>query len=64
MPLEQVYLPESHNPFIFDPVQDLLGSGTVGEVFRVTNADFAVPKSVSLTSEVKGVCFYMSADMF
>jgi hypothetical protein len=51
MPLEQVYPPESPNPFTFDPVQDLLGSGTVGEVFRVTHADFTVPKLVSSTSE-------------
>jgi hypothetical protein len=36
MPTEQVYAPGILVPLTFDPTADLLGSGTVGEVFKVT----------------------------
>ncbi|KAI1391549.1 kinase-like protein [Hypoxylon trugodes] len=35
MPIEEVLDPKSQNSFTFDQEQDLLGSGTVGEVFKV-----------------------------
>lgn len=34
--IEQVFVPGVPVPLTFDPALDLLGSGTVGEVFQVT----------------------------
>ena len=36
MPTEQLYVPGFLVPFTFDPVTDLLGAGTVAQVFKVT----------------------------
>jgi hypothetical protein len=36
MPTEQLYAPDIVDPLTFDPIADLLGAGTVSEVFRVT----------------------------
>lgn len=36
MPTEQVWAPGFLLPLTFDTKSDLLGSGTVGEVFKVT----------------------------
>jgi hypothetical protein len=35
MPTEQLYAPDISDALIFDPVADLLGTGTVSEVFKV-----------------------------